>query len=141
MGGTGTRSPSGHVLLEPLERRLWPSLEFEVAIPACRRAADPEELLVGGRDIVKHRLHVARVRQHVVMHLKQKRRDADVSCPFLWCARSESDARAEDDSSFQIIDTIGWHSGKGQSSRHDDPHRDWLGPDEASHTVEGVTIF
>src|SRR5690242_16138544 len=54
MDGRPIYPPSGHVLLEPLERRLWTSLKLEVAIPACGRVADPMELLVGDRDVVEH---------------------------------------------------------------------------------------
>src|ERR1700724_3707878 len=81
---------SGQLLLEPLEYRLWATLKLQVAVPPCRSAADPLEPLVGNRDVVEHRLHIARFGQHVVMHLIKERRYADVSRPFLRCARPKS---------------------------------------------------
>jgi hypothetical protein len=107
-------APSRHVRLEPLERRLRPALKFEVAIPARGSTPNPVELLVGDRDV-------------------------DVFRPFLWGPGSESDARPQDESWFQVRDAISRYSGEGQSPRDDDFHRDRLRPDQASHTAEGLT--
>ena len=68
------------------------------------------ELLVGDRDVVEHRLHVAGVREHIVVDLKQERGYADVFRPFLWRPRAESDARTQDESLFQVLDAIGRYS-------------------------------
>jgi hypothetical protein len=54
-------------------------------------------------------------------------------------AGSESDARPQDQSWFQVRDAISRYSGEGQSPRDDDFHRDRLRPDQASHTAEGLT--
>src|SRR6267378_7485735 len=139
--GTAICPPSGHVLLEPLEHRPRATLKLQVAVPPCRGAADPFEPLVGDRDVVEHRLHIARFGQHVVMHLIEERRYADVFRPFLWGPRFEPDTRTQDEPLFQILDAISRDSGQCQSTRHDDLHRDRLRADEAAHPVKGAPIL
>src|SRR5216683_7567416 len=79
----GASSNSGHVLVEPLERRSRTTLELQVAIPAGGRALDPLELLVGYGNVVVHRLNVARVGHAVAVNLVEERRHADVFGPVL----------------------------------------------------------
>src|SRR6266404_2415430 len=72
-----------HMLPEPLEHWLRATLKLQVAVPPRRGAANPKELLVGHRDVVEHRLHIARFSQYVVMHLIEEGRNIHVLRPFL----------------------------------------------------------
>ena len=131
---------SEHVLFEPLQHLAWPTLEFEITVPTSRTASDPLELLVRDGDVVEHRLHIARVRQQIIMHLIQKRRNADLFSPFCRCSSGESDARSKEDSLLQIVDALGRNSREHKAPSHDDLHRDRLRAYEAAYLVEGGGI-
>src|SRR5437879_6408654 len=47
------RRPSVHVAVEPLQHRLWATLELQVAVPTGRRTVDPVQRLIRHGDVVE----------------------------------------------------------------------------------------
>src|SRR5580704_5304742 len=112
------------------------ALELQVSVPAARGAIDPLELLVGDGNVVEHRLHVAGIGQHVVVHLVQEGGHADVPGPLLGSPPCKPDTGLHDDALLEIVDAVGRYSQHSQSPGDDGLHGDRLGPHQAADTVE-----
>src|ERR1700729_4624914 len=98
------------------------TLELQVSVPAPRGAVDPLELLVSDGNVVEHRLYVAGLGQHVVVHLVQEGGHADVPGPLPGSPPRKPDARLQGDALLEVVDAVGWYSQQGQSLGDDGLH-------------------
>src|SRR6478609_6264910 len=97
---------SRRVLGEPVEHRLRAPLELHVAVPSGCGALDPLQLLVGHRNVVEHRLDVARVGEGVAANLVEERWHADVFGPLLRGALLEPDAGAQAEKRVEVVEAV-----------------------------------
>ncbi len=68
------------------------------------RESDLLKLFLSDGDVVEHRLHVARVRQDVVVHLVEKSGNVNVPGPLPWIPLLKPDACAQYDALLEVVD-------------------------------------
>ena len=91
---------------EPIEHRLWSALKLKVTIPPGFRSFNPLQFLVGYRDIVVHRLHVARVSEAITTDLVEESRRTNVFGPLLRNPTFKPDAGAQAQQRVEFIEMV-----------------------------------